>query len=211
MTDTDRLAALLREQGWKPDSNVCRCGHLGGDHSLSNRCLICEDDYFVSYSQTELWERAAARLIAAGVTVQPSEQDDPTVPPLECERGQWPSDNYPEWCRIHQSDWAIGDPTCDAPPAPLNVGAAMVATHMRQMTALSRRRWPAIKQCDGFTIITDRAYQGFDAMPDLGYPEPRFWCRSIEVRRDADGRIGWGIGSQAEAYAMAIQKIEETP
>lgn len=87
-------------------------------------------------------------------------------------------------------------------------GAAMVAAHMAKMTSMSRKRWPAIKQSDGFTIVYDRAYQGFDAAPNLGYPESRFWCRSIEVRRDSDGKTGWGIGPQAMAYDMAIKKIE---
>ena len=63
------LEAILRDQGWEPESNICRCGHLGGDHSSwGNRCLICEDDIFSSFSEKELWANAIAALEAAGVT-----------------------------------------------------------------------------------------------------------------------------------------------
>jgi len=62
------LEAILRDQGWEPESNICRCGHLGGDHySWGNRCLICEDDIFSSFSEKELWARAVANLEQAGV------------------------------------------------------------------------------------------------------------------------------------------------
>jgi hypothetical protein len=62
------LAEILEEQGWEPESNICRCGHLGGDHSSwGNRCLICDDDIFASYSRKELWAQAVANLEKAGV------------------------------------------------------------------------------------------------------------------------------------------------
>ena len=63
------MEQILRDQGWEPESNICRCGHLGGDHSSwGNRCLICEDDIFSSFSEKELWANAIAALEAAGVT-----------------------------------------------------------------------------------------------------------------------------------------------
>jgi len=63
------MEQILRDQGWEPESNICRCGHLGGDHSSwGNRCLICEDDTFASFSEKELWANAIAALEAAGVT-----------------------------------------------------------------------------------------------------------------------------------------------
>jgi len=62
------LEQILRDQGWEPESNICRCGHLGGDHSSwGNRCLICEDDIFASFSEKELWAWAVANLEQAGV------------------------------------------------------------------------------------------------------------------------------------------------
>jgi hypothetical protein len=76
----DPLAEVLREQGWEPDSNVCRCGHRGGDHDLNNWCLVCQpprSDYFASYSQGELWDNAVARLRAAGVVYPEPEAPDP--------------------------------------------------------------------------------------------------------------------------------------
>jgi ribosome-binding protein aMBF1 (putative translation factor) len=87
----DPLAALLREQGWGPESNVCgSCGHDGGDHDLGNWCLICPRpeattmgpffsdriaagwDYFASMTEAQKWDRSIARLIAAGVTLTPA-------------------------------------------------------------------------------------------------------------------------------------------
>jgi len=63
------MEQILRDQGWEPESNICRCGHKGGDHSSwGNRCLICEDDIFSSFSEKELWANAIAALEAAGVT-----------------------------------------------------------------------------------------------------------------------------------------------
>ena len=63
------MEQILRDQGWEPESNICRCGHLGGDHSSwGNRCLICDDDIFSSFSEKELWANAIAALEAAGVT-----------------------------------------------------------------------------------------------------------------------------------------------
>jgi hypothetical protein len=98
-------------------------------------------------------------------------------------------------------------------------GRQLVATHLGQMNAESRKRWPKIRERKGFEIIEDRAYQGFDNdpacqhhrfcghIPEM-YTEPRFWCRSIRVRRISDGAVGWGIGPQADAYAQAVRKIE---
>jgi len=62
------MEQILRDQGWEPESNICRCGHKGGDHSSwGNRCLICEDDIFASFSEKELWAWAVANLEQAGV------------------------------------------------------------------------------------------------------------------------------------------------
>ena len=99
-------------------------------------------------------------------------------------------------------------------------GQRLVASHLSQMTAESRKEWPRIVERDGFEIIEDRAYQGFDNDPSClhhrwcghipeMYPEPRFWCRSIRVRRLSDGATGWSFGPQAEAYKYAIAAIEK--
>lgn len=72
-TMPDNLAELLRSEGWEPDSNVCLCGHLGGDHNLNNICLLCEPfgiDRFGSFSQSALWDRAISRLRASGVVLE---------------------------------------------------------------------------------------------------------------------------------------------
>ena len=64
------MEQILRDQGWEPETNICRCGHKGGDHSSwGNRCLICEDDTFASFSEKELWANAVAALEAAGVVL----------------------------------------------------------------------------------------------------------------------------------------------
>ena len=69
------MAAILKAEGWEPDSNVCRCGHHGGDHtSWGNWCLICEppqSDAFASFSDRELWDRAVGRLIDGGIGLVP--------------------------------------------------------------------------------------------------------------------------------------------
>lgn len=89
-----------------------------------------------------------------------------------------------------------------------DIGAAMVETHLGQMSAMSRRKWPPIVDVEGYRIVSDRPYQGFDGGFHPWWPEPRFWCRSIEVERISDGRRGWGIGPQAEAYDMAVRSID---
>jgi len=74
------MEQILRDQGWEPESNICRCGHKGGDHSSwGNRCLICEDDIFASFSEKELWANAVTALEAAGVTLaaSPAPLDEP--------------------------------------------------------------------------------------------------------------------------------------
>jgi hypothetical protein len=86
-----------------------------------------------------------------------------------------------------------------------DIGHEMVVAHLSEMAAMSQREWPPIAEVEGYEIVTDSAYQGFDNAPDLGYPEPRFWCRSIIVRRLSDGAHGWGIGPQAGAYDMALR------
>lgn len=88
------------------------------------------------------------------------------------------------------------------------IGPRLVAEHLAQMTAMSRKAWPPIVEIEGIEIIRDIAYQGFDDRPDLGWPAKRFWCRSIAVRRLSDGRTGWGIGPQAVAYANACAMLE---
>ena len=79
------MEQILRDQGWEPETNLCRCGHKGGDHSSwGNRCLICEDDTFASFSEKELWANAIAALEAAGVTratPAPLDERPPALPP----------------------------------------------------------------------------------------------------------------------------------
>jgi len=73
------MEQILRDQGWEPESNICRCGHKGGDHSSwGNRCLICDDDTFASFSEKELWANAVSTLKAAGVTLAPTPPAAPT-------------------------------------------------------------------------------------------------------------------------------------
>lgn len=104
---------------------------------------------------------------------------------------------------------------------PRTYGQMLVRKHLEEMTGLSRKQWPPIIERDGFEIVSDRAYQGFDNDPACQhrrfcghfpewYPEPRFWCRIIHVQRISDGRMGWGVGPQNEAYETAVQRIEES-
>jgi hypothetical protein len=90
----------------------------------------------------------------------------------------------------------------------LRYGQQLVGQHLGQMNAMSDRTWPAIRERAGFRIVEDRAYQGFDGGQHPWWTVPRFWCRSITVERIADGAHGWGIGPQADAYDMAVRKIE---
>ncbi len=99
-------------------------------------------------------------------------------------------------------------------------GPEIVAAHLGQMAAMSRRKWPPIVEREGYRILEDRAYQGFDNDPDCDhhqycghipelYPERRFWCRYIEVERVSDGARGWSVGPQADAYEQAVRNVEE--
>lgn len=80
-TATTALAEALRAGDWEPDSNVCKCGHRGGEHDFGNWCLTCQRPeivgphtfsqridvgwcYFSSFSEAELWERATASILA---------------------------------------------------------------------------------------------------------------------------------------------------
>ena len=87
------------------------------------------------------------------------------------------------------------------------IGQSILNNHLGAMNGMSKRKWPPIKEVEGFRIVEDRAYQGFDAGMHPWWTEPRFWCRSITVERISDGARGWGIGPQADAYKMAISKI----
>ena len=95
----------------------------------------------------------------------------------------------------------------------IEVGRALVAAHLGEMAAMSEREWPPIVERDGFVIESDHPYQGFDnnggplANPSM-WPAPRFWCRSVTLRRLSDGRRATGRGPQAEAYDQAIRLIE---
>lgn len=86
------------------------------------------------------------------------------------------------------------------------VGRLIVNAHLSDMNSESRRKWAPIVEVEGFRIVEDRAYQGFDAGVHPWWTEPRFWCRSITVERLADGARGWGIGPQAAAYTMAVKR-----
>lgn len=99
----------------------------------------------------------------------------------------------------------------------VELGQVIVAKHLGEMNGLSKKKWPPIIEIEGYKIVSDRAYQGFDNDPTCQHhrwcghvpemwSEPRFWCRSIEVRRISDGVIGWGIGPQADAYKMAVDR-----
>lgn len=53
----------LEAAGFECYPNVCRaCGHVGGDHSIWNRCLICRCEHFLSMDEDERWEYALAKL-----------------------------------------------------------------------------------------------------------------------------------------------------
>lgn len=94
-----------------------------------------------------------------------------------------------------------------------DLGRRMVGNHLAEMTAMSGKKWPAIVERDGFRIVEDRPYQGFDGNgpgpKHPWWPEPRFWCRSIIVERIADGQRAVGIGPQADAYEMAIEGLAQ--
>ena len=87
-------------------------------------------------------------------------------------------------------------------------GQMLVAAHLSEMNTESAKLQSPIVEWEGYRIVSDRAYQGFDAGVHSWWTAPRFWCRCIEVRRESDGRIGTGYGPQADAYIMAIEKIE---
>jgi hypothetical protein len=88
------------------------------------------------------------------------------------------------------------------------LGQYLVNRHLGGMNTRSRESWPPIVEREGFQIVADRAYQGFDGGVHPWWTADRFWCRCIEVRRESDGAIGTGYGPQADAYNMAIDKIE---
>lgn len=89
------------------------------------------------------------------------------------------------------------------------VGEEIVGRHLADMNGASRRKWAPIVEVEGFRIVEDRAYQGFDAGVHPWWTEPRFWCRSITVERLSDGRRGWSVGPQADAYAQAVRNVEK--
>ena len=88
-----------------------------------------------------------------------------------------------------------------------HVGQQMIAAHVGQMNAMSEAPAEAIDEIPGFDIVYDGPYQGFDNAPELGYSAPRFWCRSITVRRSSDGAMATGRGPQADAYESAVWQI----
>jgi len=52
----------LREAGFEPPFNICgSCHHKGGDHSLSNVCLLC-GDRFSEMTEEEAWAWGIASL-----------------------------------------------------------------------------------------------------------------------------------------------------
>ena len=96
-----------------------------------------------------------------------------------------------------------------------DVGPAMVKRHLGQMNQMSSKKWPAIVERDGYRIVSDYPYQGFDGDGDgprhPWWPEPRFWCRSITVERICDGKRATRVGPQRDAYDDAVRFIEEDP
>lgn len=92
------------------------------------------------------------------------------------------------------------------------IGQELLSMHLDEMNRESRQEWPLIVEMEGFRIIEDRPYQGFDndghSPSHPWWTEPRFWCRSITVERISDGKRGWGIGPQADAYADAIVALK---
>lgn len=91
----------------------------------------------------------------------------------------------------------------------ITYGQELVQRHLLEMAYQSYKRQKPIKIIDGYLIVSDKPYQGFDNEPELGYPAERFWCRSITVERISDGRRGWSIGPQNEAYAGAVKNAEK--
>lgn len=88
------------------------------------------------------------------------------------------------------------------------VGPSLVAEHLGAMDARSREPQEPITEVEGFRIVKDVAYQGFDGGLHPWWTAPRFWCRSITVQREADGATGWGVGPQAEAYRWAVSAAQ---
>ena len=93
-------------------------------------------------------------------------------------------------------------------------GRLIVETHLGEMNAESRKPQVPIVEVDGFRIVQDAPYQGFDAGPGVfpshpWWTEARFWCRAITVQNIATGKLGVGRGPQAEAYAAAVKAASE--